>query len=94
MANPSRKAEADVQEDRHQAHTRAEGGVENPEHLDQHSTTGTTPSGSFVGRVAGEDAGDAGETGAERRAAAAAEEKRVDHEGEESFPASDPPGHY
>ena len=37
---------------------------------DQGSTTGTTPDGEYVGRVAGQDVGYAGETGAERRAEA------------------------
>jgi hypothetical protein len=37
---------------------------------DAGSTTGTGESETFVGRVAGEDVGYAGETGAERRAAA------------------------
>jgi hypothetical protein len=32
------------------------------------TTTGTAPGGEFVGRVSGDTAGDAGETGAERRA--------------------------
>lgn len=34
---------------------------------DQHSTTGTTPKGTFVGRIAGDDPGYL-ETGAEKRA--------------------------
>lgn len=69
MAGPERKAEADVQEDPNRANTRATGGVDDPDQPDQASTTGTTPSGGFVGRVAGEDVGYEGETGAERRAA-------------------------
>ncbi len=36
---------------------------------DQGSSTGTTPTPEFVGRIAGDDVGYAGETGAERRAA-------------------------
>jgi hypothetical protein len=43
--------------------------VEDKDHPDQHTTTGTTPSGTFVGRVAGDDTGAGEETGAERRAA-------------------------
>jgi len=35
--------------------------------VDQASTTGTTPKGVYVGRIAGDDVGFAGETGAERR---------------------------
>jgi hypothetical protein len=70
MAGTERKAEDDVQDDRSQV-TKPTGGVEDAEQEDQHSTTGTTPSEDFVGRVGGQDVGYAGETGAERRAAAA-----------------------
>lgn len=63
------KREADVPDDDHQATSRATGGVADADAPDQGSTTGTTPSGEFVGRVAGQDVGYAGETGAERRAA-------------------------
>lgn len=66
MTDP-RPGEEDVDQDDGQALSRATGGVEDAEHPDQGSTTGTTPSGSFVGRVAGQDVGYAGETGAERR---------------------------
>jgi hypothetical protein len=66
---PSRKAESDVQEDPQRAATRETGGVPDKDHPDQHTTTGTTPSGTFVGRVAGDDTGAGEETGAERRAA-------------------------
>lgn len=48
--------------------SRETGGVEGPEKDDQAVTTGTTPKGDFVGRIAGDDLGYAGETGAERRA--------------------------
>lgn len=68
MPGPPRKAEPDVEEDRHQARTRETGGVDEPEHPDQHTTTGTTPNEEFVGRVSGEDVGAGEETGAERRA--------------------------
>jgi len=47
--------------------------VENPDAPDQSSTTGTTPSEEFVGRVAGNDESDVGESGAEVRAQAARE---------------------
>lgn len=60
--------EDDVQPYEASAQTRVTGGVEG-EADDQSSTTGTTPNGEFVGRVAGQDIGYAGETGAERRAA-------------------------
>lgn len=65
-----RPGEDDVDRDDAQALSRATGGVPDPEASDQGSTTGTTDSGEFVGRVSGQDVGYAGETGAERRAAA------------------------
>jgi hypothetical protein len=87
MARPNRKAEADVEEDHQQAHTRATTPAGSPEAVrptkernaaetgvtvdaprDRYSTTGTTPNDTFVGRAAGDDAGVAEETGAERRA--------------------------
>ncbi|MDL5205017.1 hypothetical protein [Streptomyces sp. ALI-76-A] len=43
------------------------GGEPAADAADQHSTTGTTPSETFVGRIAGDDPGSL-ETGAERRA--------------------------
>lgn len=55
--------------DKSEAKRRETGGVPNPEMPDQGSTTGTTPSGEFVGRTAGQDVGYAEETGAERREA-------------------------
>jgi hypothetical protein len=60
--------EQDVSLDDHEARTRATGGVPDDDAPDQGSTTGTTPSEEFVGRVAGQDVGYSGETGAERRA--------------------------
>jgi hypothetical protein len=64
--------EDDVDVDDKQALTRAEGGEEQSDMPDRNSTTGSTPSEDFVGRVAGDDGGGyEGETGAERRAAAA-----------------------
>jgi hypothetical protein len=50
------------------ARTRATGGVPDPEAPDTHSTTGTTPSQTFVGRASGDDPGDVEESGAEKRA--------------------------
>jgi hypothetical protein len=61
--------ETDVSDDDHQAQSRGTGGVPDADAPDQGSTTGTTPNEEFVGRVAGQDIGYAGETGAERRAA-------------------------
>jgi hypothetical protein len=69
MATDPRPGEDDTQRDDDQALSRATGGVPDPEQPDQGSTTGTTESGEFVGRVAGQDVGYAGETGAEKRAA-------------------------
>lgn len=63
-----RRPESDVQRDPAVSRTRETGGEDNPGHPDQHTTTGTTPNGEFVGRVTGEDPGMTGESGAERRA--------------------------
>jgi hypothetical protein len=60
--------ESDVADDDAQALQRVTGGAPDAEGEDAQATTGAGPSGSFVGREAGEDAGYAGETGAERRA--------------------------
>jgi len=65
------KSESDTSSDGHVAGSRATGGVANPDAPDQASTTGTTPSSEFVGRVAGADESDVGESGAEARAEAA-----------------------
>ena len=73
-----KRPEADVQSDDKVAASRATGGVPDPSHPDQNSTTGTTPNEKFVGRVGGADPGYSGETGAERRAAAEAGQARRD----------------
>jgi hypothetical protein len=62
--------ESDVPNDPHVANTRRTGGRQTDGEQDKHSTTGTTESGEFVGRVTGEDAGDGQESGAEKRAQA------------------------
>jgi len=62
------KAESDVERDDARVNSRDTGGVSDPSKPDQGSTTGTTPDGEYVGRVAGQDVGYAEETGAERRA--------------------------
>lgn len=49
------------------AQTRPTGGVPDPEAPDTHSTTGTTPNGTFVGRASGDDPGEV-ESPAQRRA--------------------------
>jgi hypothetical protein len=64
-----RPGEDDVDQDDAQALSRATGGGATDE-PDADSTTGTGESETFVGRVAGQDVGYAGETGAERRQAA------------------------
>ncbi len=69
MATDHRPHEEDADVDDSQALSRATGGVPDPTEPDQGSTTGTTPSGEFVGRVAGQDVGYADEQGSERRAA-------------------------
>jgi hypothetical protein len=68
MTDP-RPSEEDVEPDDAQALSRATGGGDSNA-PDAGSTTGTGESETFVGRVAGQDVGYAGETGAERRAAA------------------------
>ena len=75
MQPDPRPHEDDVDPDDAEALSRATGGVEDPEAPDQGSTTGTTPSETFVGRVSGQDVGYAGETGAERRAQWEAEQQ-------------------
>lgn len=62
------KAESDVDPDYQRADSRDAGGVPDPDASDQGSTTGSTPGGPYVGRVAGQDSGYEEETGAERRA--------------------------
>ncbi len=61
--------EPDVDRDDAEVLSRATGGGPTDE-PDAGATTGTGDSGTFVGRVAGQDVGYAGETGAERRQAA------------------------
>ncbi len=68
MQPDPRPGENDVERGDGQALSRAARGGATGE-SDADSTTGTGDSETFVGRVAGEDAGYAGETGAERRAA-------------------------
>ena len=74
MTGDPRPHEDDVDPDDKEALSRATGGVEDDSAPDQGSTTGTTPSETFVGRTAGQDVGYAGETGGERRAKAEAEQ--------------------
>jgi hypothetical protein len=61
------RPEADADDEQHVAGSRATGGVEGEEE-DQASTTGSTETPEFVGRIAGADIGYEEETGAERRA--------------------------
>jgi hypothetical protein len=67
------KGEDDVAADPQVAASRVTGGVDDPDQdaPDQASTTGTSDTPEYVGRIAGDDVGYAGETGAERRAEAA-----------------------
>lgn len=68
------RSESDVPTDSHLAGSRAVGGNESDRERDDGpdgvSTTGVEPTEEFVGRVAGDDAGYAGETGAEARSEA------------------------
>jgi hypothetical protein len=50
--------EYDAPADTGSARIRETGGVDQPDAPDTHSTTGTTPSGGFVGRAGGDDPGD------------------------------------
>ena len=67
MTADPRPGEEDVDRDDGQALSRATGGAPGNE-PDAEGTTGTGEAGTAVGRVAGQDVGYAGETGAERRA--------------------------
>jgi hypothetical protein len=67
MPADPRPGEEDVDRDDAQALSRATGGGPS-DAPDAEGTTGTGESDDFVGRVAGQDVGYAGETGAERRA--------------------------
>ncbi len=69
MHSDPRPSETDVDPDDAQALSRATGGGPSDER-DADSTTGTGENDTFVGRVAGQDVGYAGETGAERRESA------------------------
>lgn len=64
----AKHGEPDVSDDPIVAESRRPGGRDPENEPDEHSTTGTSRSETDVGRVTGEDAGDAGETGAEKRA--------------------------
>ncbi len=65
------QSEEDVAGDPQLAESRETGGEPGDQDgADGVSTTGTAENQEFVGRVAGDDVGYAGETGAERRAAA------------------------
>ncbi len=76
MATPRPKphSESDVPADSAVAESRDTGGNPDAEEPDSLGTTGTGDSDEFVGRVAGQDVGYAGETGAERRAEATRED--------------------
>jgi hypothetical protein len=75
MTTDPRPHEEDVNPDDAEALSRATGGVPDPAAPDQASTTGTTPKGEYVGRIAGDDVGYEGEQGADRRAALAEQEQ-------------------
>lgn len=65
--DPADKREDDVDSDDALANSRDAGGADKDDG-DSASTTGTGASEEYVGRVAGQDEGYAGETGAEARA--------------------------
>lgn len=64
----NQKAEPDVQGDPARVDARDGGGVAEADEADEGSTTGPSPDGDYVGRVAGQDTGFEEESGAERRA--------------------------
>lgn len=64
----STRTEQDVAGDPHQVTSRETGGRHRPNADDPHGTTSTNDNDLFIGRVTGQDAGYADETGAERRA--------------------------
>jgi hypothetical protein len=70
---------------------RATGGEHTELSGDRGSVTGTGQTGEFVGRIAGDDVGYAGETGAERRAQALDEDTDPHDSG--PAPAATPPEH-
>ena len=76
MQSDPRPHEDDVAPDDKQALSRATGGVEDPDAPDQGSSTGTTPTETFVGEAVGQDVGYAEEQGGERRAKWEAEKKQ------------------
>ncbi len=76
MEPDPRPGEDDVDQDDGQALSRATGGVADADQPDQGSTTGTTPSGEFVGQAVGQDVGYAEEQGGERRARWEAEQQQ------------------
>ena len=78
MPTDPRPHEEDVTPDDKQALSRATGGVEDPDAPDQASTTGTTPKGEYVGRIAGDDVGYAEEQGSDRLAKLNAEAAEKD----------------
>ena len=59
--------ELDAPADTGATRDRPTGGVSHPGSADTHSTTGTTPSETYVGRGSGDESTDAGTTGAEVR---------------------------
>jgi hypothetical protein len=76
-----KSTESDVPHDPHVAESRRTGGRRSDGEPDDGSTTGTTESDEFVGRVAGEDAVDTGTSGAERRAEAERDKNDQQHRG-------------
>jgi hypothetical protein len=69
-SDKSEKGEDDTAADPQLASSRATGGGPDEGQEDLASTTGTSATPEYVGRIAGDDVGYAGEPGAERRAEA------------------------
>lgn len=74
----AQSSEQDVGPDTSLVSSRTTGGVHEVLTDDRGSVTGTGDTGTFVGQIAGDDLGYAGETGAERRAEAAQRDETDD----------------
>jgi hypothetical protein len=59
--------EADTPTDTRTAHSRPTGGAPSPDAPDTHSTTGSTPSETFVGQASGDEASTSGVEGSDVR---------------------------
>lgn len=75
--------EPDVEPDYRQARIRETGGQPGRHSGDSAATTGPAPNDTFVGRVAGDDLGYVGDTGAEKRTGVADDQSPSDTIGDD-----------